>query len=1089
MVGPLDDAHPARETARNRPPHPWEGARELSGLAFATLWGTGPDPEKDGLFRLLALRRDPASGNWESFDRWADPFPARKGGDETERTATRRLAQEFGVTGVDLRGAPPAPIAFAELETFLAGRPVVVHSRDGFRNWSLALGGRVASTSHLVDLATLAALLAPGRLAAEGEALPGRLLRRATDVDAAEAPVGPEELRAALAILLGRVLSQPVASLAVLAHGLTELCEDYDDRAPEHAAELRLTARLLEHPSGWRGERDQLFPEHAALTDGQLSDALRTYETLEDALDAARPPWARAAESEVPSLPPFAEEPAPLDAADRRAVDEIFRTHLPRRLSRPGREAACREGQRAAAARIAQSFGAKELLLVNAPTGTGKTLAYLVPTLLWAHRNQVRVGVATFTRALQEQAMDRDVPIALACLEDVGLPRLRASVLKGRANYLCWRALLNQLPGADAPAAELLTWLVVALFGLGESDGDLDRLAARPPLTTLDDRRWRSDLERLRRLVRAETGCCSLAADRSTCAAEAARRRAERSHVVLTNHAFALARREFFRHVVFDECEHLHDVAHNAFSHTVPVRALRELLARLHGGGQGALDRVVAAALTAGEAYAAASESIRATKRAGWTLDRLSDLLVSFKDWRDARRSERQPADAYSLFREYAESEEASELLETHAALSKELGDLAAGLQRLAEHLDTLPRRDAARLRRPLELLRTELDERSAGVQAWIPRADGRRPAFRAQTFHDLETTARGDDVLAARVLLPHEFLGRHYYPDLAGAVFLSATTWLRGGFETSATYLGLARAANPSEEEEREPSAFATFRAPEAFDYGRVLVAVPRDAPAVNADKRAFLGYAARFVAYLAERTRGRLLVLFTNADDLLQVGRELEGFFRARHLPFWYQRMDGSSKEELGELFRSHTDSVLLGLDTFWYGTDFPGHTLEYVVLVRLPYGVPDHYHRAQCATLGDREQRRQIYLPRALAKFRQGFGRLMRRESDRGCVFVLDKRVLDPHHRAFLRELPVQTALEQDRSQERRAKLIAGETERCLDAAFAHMGMKPDIEKRGLARSFAGWTLTGASRTVVQPPPREDPRPTIEPEDVPF
>ena len=110
------------------------------------------------------------------------------------------------------------------------------------------------------------------------------------------------------------------------------------------------------------------------------------------------------------------------------------------------------------------------------------------------------------------------------------------------------------------------------------------------------------------------------------------------------------------------------------------------------------------------------------------------------------------------------------------------------------------------------------------------------------------------------------------------------------------------------------------------------------------------------------------------------------------------WFAKLR-EGKEELGGMFRTRVESVLLGLDAFWYGADFPGPTLEYLVLARLPYGVPDRYHHAQCAAIGAPEQRRTIYLPRAMAKFRQGFGRLMRKESDRGCVFVLDKRVVDP------------------------------------------------------------------------------------------
>src|SRR4030095_10328528 len=142
-----------------------------------------------------------------------------------------------------------------------------------------------------------------------------------------------------------------------------------------------------------------------------------------------------------------------------------------------------------------------------------------------------------------------------------------------------------------------------------------------------------------------------------------------------------------------------------------------------------------------------------------------------------------------------------------------------------------------------------------------------------------------------------------------------------------------------------------------------------------------------------------------------------------------------------------RTQVDSVLLGLDTFWYGADFPGATLEYLVLTRLPYGVPDRYHHAQCAALGPGEQRRRIYLPRALAKFRQGFGRLMRRESDRGCVFLLDGRALEARQRRVRKDLPIERRFEPGAARGEsggRARLVRADTDRCLREALAHMDL---------------------------------------------
>jgi len=1029
-------------------------------LAFATLWASGADPRRDALVRVQAVRL--ADGRWESLVRPCRPA-ARDDAAESS-AAGARLAHEFGVHGAELEDAPEAPGVLRELVRFLAGCTVIVPSRAPFQAWIGAAEGAAleerADAPRALALSEIAALCLPGRLATEGENLATALLGHAPE----RGPRAhePAHLRAALGVLAARVLGQEEAPLAVLVHALANAGRALE-REGRALDELAFLLALLERPSAWVDPARALEPEQAELRDGRVRVALERFPTPESALDGARPRWTRARgedpDEELPAV--RCEEPRTLGADDLRCVDEIFQEHLPRQLAAGGAEAGYRAGQHAVAGVIAEGFGRRELRLVHAPTGTGKTLAYLVPCALWALRHQVRVGVATFTRVLQEQAMERETPLALALLRaGAGARGIRVAVLKGRENYLCWRALCLQARGPGDPPEEQLAWSALALFALRDEEGDLDRFSLRGALPGLDPERWRRALERLLRASRCETGCCSYASDRATCAAESAWRRAERAHVVITNHALALARRDFFQHLVFDECEHLHDVALSAFSSSVGLRELDELLGRLSGAdGRRPLERVVSlappdsAAAVLGQACRTATASARAA------VAELGRGCRAFKAWRAQQARARQAADEHSLFREYVLAQ-GEPVLAPHAELCAALLELGTELAQLAECLDeALPARETPRVRRALEVLRVELEELRRAVDAWIPRDERGAPAFGREAFHDLETTVAGEDVLAVRVLLPHEYLGRHYYPTLAGAVLLSATTWLRGGFEAAAAYLGLARAAEPAEDEEREPMVVHSFRAPEAFDYARVLVAVPRDVPAVH-DKGAFLDYTARFLGYLAERTRGRLLALFTNAEDLSQVGGALEPFFAARHIPFWWQRMRGVGKEELGQLFRAHVDSVLLGLDTFWYGADFPGSTLEYLVIVRLPYGVPDRYHHAQCSVLGNSVQRRTIYLPRALAKFRQGFGRLMRKESDRGCVFVLDKRVLDPRHRLFLDELPLVTAWDEAARGERLARLVQGDAERCLDEAFAHMGMKADLRRRGLERGFAGW-----------------------------
>ncbi|MCB9914044.1 MAG: hypothetical protein H6828_02710 [Planctomycetes bacterium] len=1016
-----------REHDDREAPFDW---RAGAPVAFVTLWCSGEDPGLDVLVRAQALRPRRDGAGWERLD-----LACELGADAPRE----RLERAFGALP-EAQGS--AEDCWRDVAAFVAGHVVVSPEREEFERWAAHLGGDFAAVPAGLGLCDAAALFFPGRLAQRGAALVADLV---DGERASPAAVGPADVQAALAELVARLARLDDERFGVVVGLWLAAWRALLESDREAAALLERLLQLLYAPRRWSPAAPELGEraERAALPLEQVGFAL-------DDLD---PRWVEQADafSAVAPLPPDLEQPLPFTPEDRAALDAIFREHLPasfeaERAADAG--SSYRASQHEVAREVADTLGAPvrgdtRLLLVHAPTGTGKTLAYLVPALLWARRHEVRVGIATYTRALQEQAMDREVPRALAALRRAGAPAgFRITMLKGRENYLCWRALKLHVPEPGTSGEELLAYAQLVTFALTDGEGDLDRLPRRPPVTTSFERAHRAAQTDLLRQVRAQTSCCRARDDRHTCAAEGARRRAERSHLVLTNHSFALARQDFFQHVVFDECEHLHDQAHAAWSHSLDLSGAGAWIERLEtGAGRRGLlrrlDRRLVPGTKSSEALALLRQKREELAAAHTELTRQVEAFVR---WRAEALRERSEVDEHSLLREYAEREVGAPLVTARRRFHGAGVALEQRLAELGERLEEVAERRFARLRRALELARTELGELLEDVAAWMPIEEG-QPAFKPRTFHDVEDAARGRVELAARVLLPNEYLGRFYYPRLASACFLSATTWLRGGFEAAKAYTGLDRAVEPGPDEERLPCELRTFRAPEVFDYSRVLVAVPRDAPSVSLDKEAFLGYVRDFVAQLGERTGGRILVLFTNAEDVKRVGARLEGWFRARRVPFWYQNMEGRAKEELSELFRRRRDSILLGVDTFWYGADFPGDTLEYLVIVRLPYGVPDRYHHAQCAVLGTAEQRRQIYLPRALAKFRQGFGRLMRRVSDRGCVFLLDHRVLDPRHRLFLNELPL-AGIGHD--EPGLARLVRGDTALCLDEAMVHMGL---------------------------------------------
>jgi len=1021
---------------------PWES--ELDGVVFANVWATGSDPAADTLLRLRtqAVGADAP----EPFDGWCQP-PAAATEPALEALCDFVTEEELADARAALESGEPPSDAWESLLDHLGDRLVVCADARAFRAWHAALGAG-ARPPRVVGLVEIAALLLPGRLARDPEALLLDLL--GDDAPAPALAYRPGHVRRALSELTRRFLDLSQEALHALSAGLATAWSRLFVTEPVGAAGVAQILQLLHWADVWLDETVGPLTPPRFHTDAFEADYLGL--VLED----ARPSWSVAGKEwdAGEPLPPSGERALPWDAEDAARLDAIFREHLPAILAEERGQAtpaAYREGQHDVALEVARNFGHSgeaetQLLLVHAPTGTGKTLAYLIPSLLWAHRHGVRVGVATYTRALQEQAYDREVPRALELLKRAGAPEgAKVALLKGRENYLCWRTLKLHVPAYEASGEHWLAYCQLLAYALADPSGDLDRLPRRSPLEFGHNETYRAALGELVRQVRARTSCCRDKRDKRTCAAEVARWRAERSHLVVTNHSFVLARQEFFRHLIFDECEHLHDQAHAAWSHSIGVSQIGTWLDRLYDPQQPRqrtlFTRIAKRIVTGTPSWVTLSECRSLHEELCKAHSELSTEVIAFDTWREQRSRERDDREDHSLLREFVEGERGARLIQRRLTFYRKGSELDERLAQLAGRLEKLGTGRLGRLRRALDLARTDLTEFLDGLTAWLPLQEG-KPAFSGRTFHDVEVGQRGDFELTARVLLPNEFLGRFYYPQLATAAFLSATTVLKGGFEASTAYLGLDRAVESVEDDPDRLCTLRTFRAPEAFDYSRVLVAVPRDAPSVSRDKEAFLGYVRDFVADLGERTDGRMLVLFTNSDDVRRVGARLEGHFRARNIGFWYQNMPGVTKEELSDLFRRRVDSVLLGVDTFWYGADFPGETLEHLVIVRLPYGVPDRYHHAQCAALGVAEQRRQIYMPRALAKFRQGFGRMMRRVEDRGCVYVLDHRIVDARHRGFLKELPIAPLGDETPGL---ARLVRGDTERCVHQALVHMGLE--------------------------------------------
>ncbi|TAH39308.1 MAG: ATP-dependent DNA helicase [Planctomycetota bacterium] len=1021
---------------------------------FVACWSTGPDPAADGVFFLEGLAW-PAVGEVVALvpPTWMLPYRAL-----AEGAPLARRLRDLGFPSV---APPPADVALPLLLERLAARPLILASgREEFlRRFRRALPQ--AALPVVLELESLAALLHPQRGERGFDALCRRFLLR-EPVGAARAA----DLRDLTLALVAAHFERPVPLRRLLARSLEELRRRCD--AGEHAAAewLELAARLLDRPSAYAGgAQAQLFSRR--WHDGQFRDDLEAA-PMEGArlLADVQPRFAVEYQEQfaaAEALQPRLETPAALAPADRQILQSFF-DHLPKSFVRAGKEPSDRPGQRALAAALLAGLETDTFFLADAPTGTGKTLAYLAPLLLWSSAHGVRVAVSTYTRALQEQAYFREVPRALALLARAGLPAARVprvSLLKGRANYICGRAIADAAPEAGAGSlAAAATWLRLALYYCEDPSADLDGFPLECGLPLTQPARALGGMRAAVDAVRALPQCCEGKAA-LRCAAGVRGLRAERSHLVVTNHAFVLSRPDTFGHVLFDECDHLHEATINARSFEIEldeVEAEAQRLLRGRGNDRAPLQRLarLMGRLAPGEATERLRQAAERAAQGAAALDAAvhevaRDLRV-YREYRKQAGDALTPEEKAFLLHDYLESGRGDKLATSLRALRDAL-DLTDGALRTAiEELGSVPLRAARGLRWALRRPLHPFGHWREGLELWLG-GEGEHQDFSQDFLYDaVDDPPRRKPMLSLKWLLPQQWLAETYYPALRWAGFVSATTRLRGGFKAMKGYLGLD--AFEQETLERPARPVAEFAGPPTFDPAAALVCVPEDAPAYapsGAGFAAWTEYLEEFLLFLAERTRGRLLGLFTNRMVLQRVAERLQPAFAQRGLTLYWQGMPGLGKEEIMQRFRAHVDSVLLGLDTFWYGVDFPGETCQYVVLTKLPYGVLDDYHYAQRARMGAGPHRNRVYLPKALAMFRQGCGRLLRSDEDRGVIFLLDRRVLERRHADFLAELP--GGLDGFT----RPEPLVADSNHCLQRAFAHMRLGAEIERRGLSFDF--------------------------------
>ncbi|MFZ5824441.1 MAG: helicase C-terminal domain-containing protein [Bacillota bacterium] len=664
---------------------------------------------------------------------------------------------------------------------------------------------------------------------------------------------------------------------------------------------------------------------------------------------------------------------------------------------------------------VTGAFNSGAHLLMEAGTGTGKSLAYLVPAFAWAKQNGEKVAVATHTITLQEQLWEKDIPFLQAALESTELDGVQAALVKGRSNYICLRKWEEEATAADflTTAGERAFHIRLASWLAQTETGDRSELN----LVGEEDRLW-SD-------VMSETETClgpKCRWYRNHCFAYRARRRAKDADILVLNHALLFADMATgnqilppFRHLIVDEAHHLEAVATQNLGINLENWDITGALLHLfRAAGQGFLPQL--------KRKIPREQRIPARPPVGLPhedlVEKLIDLTFSCRAAADelfklcaqlveSRGSGEEEGGARALrLTETARTGplwEAVDLARSNAVYR--LKALASGLASLAEALEGFepPVRD-------LEALVVDIQKQNGILMQSAKAIDGvlLDPAPGDVTW--IEAGQRGEHLRVALRSAPinvGELLKEKLFGRLRSVVMTSATLSVGKSFEHLKFRLGLS---------DLVPGRLLEGVLSSPFAYrSQALLLVPEDLPNPKAaGEREFTRYVTDFLRRYLVQAGGRTLVLFTSHRQLRQVYGELKEELEGEGLFLLGQGLDGA-RGRLVDEFKSATNAVLFGSASFWEGVDIPGEGLTSVIMVKLPFNPPgDPVMEARTEDLERRglSSFAHLSLPQAVIKFKQGFGRLVRTKTDRGVVIVLDNRIsprVTRYGGQFLKSLP--------------------------------------------------------------------------------
>jgi ATP-dependent DNA helicase DinG len=712
--------------------------------------------------------------------------------------------------------------------------------------------------------------------------------------------------------------------------------------------------------------------------------------------------------------PPVPKQRVPLDADDLAAVISPGGSLAARH---PGFED--RPGQREMLREVAERFNQGGIAIVEAGTGTGKSLAYLLPAARWAQENGGRTVVSTNTINLQEQLVGKDLPLVRDLLGDV-----RWTLVKGRGNYVSIRRAQLAVQGQRSlfeddrseELASLLEWIE------STDDGSLSDLPFSPSDDTWEEVRSDPDM-----CLRAK--CPHF----QQCFYQKARRRAASAELLVVNHHLLFtdlsvrrATQNYtdaavlpaYQRVILDEAHNLEDAATAHLGVEVTRRGLYRALSRLDRKGRGILSAVhdeVRDTPAGPDLRVRMENQVRpAHARALASVEALLEHLEPFVGFGALASAGSSPRSAVRLgpsgIGEPADDPLIGEALARAVAaldeLEREVAELRARLE-----LDTVL---AERLQgRILDLRSIERRLASAVHALRLVLAPGEDAAAWVRWLDHRGRGRQANLVLAAAPIELGGVLRESLFTRVESAVLTSATLSTRKRFDFLRGRLGLHAEAMRDAEQEVEITERILLS---PFDFAtQTLLGVPTDLPAAEAGEPAFHDATADVVQGLAEVSGGGIFVLFTSHSALRRVAELMRAAGADRRWPLYVHGEDDRSR--LLERFVHARDGILLGTASFWEGVDVPGDPLRGLVIQKLPFRVPTEpvtAARMEAIEARGGDAFQSFMLPHAALRLKQGFGRLIRSRADRGAVLVLDDRLVTRKYGRYLRDSIPETPL---------------------------------------------------------------------------